>query len=69
MAGMMDRRSFLKVTGTTTAGLAGILFAACGRFVNPDRFGLGFASSTVVYVLLGGRTSRVGHCEGSRSIL
>src|SRR5205823_12405231 len=39
------------------AGLAGILFAAWGRFVNPDRFGLGFASSTVVYVLLGGRTS------------
>jgi multiple sugar transport system substrate-binding protein len=29
MAGTMDRRSFLKVTGTTTAGLAGIL--ASGR--------------------------------------
>ena len=29
MAGIMDRRSFLKVTGTTTAGLAGIL--ASGR--------------------------------------
>ena len=29
MAGTMDRRSFLKVTGSTTAGLAGIL--ASGR--------------------------------------
>jgi branched-chain amino acid transport system permease protein len=47
------------------AGLAGILFAAWGRFVNPDRFGLGFASSTVVYVLLGGRTSLLGGFVGA----
>ncbi len=47
------------------AGLAGMLFAAWGRFVNPDRFGLGFASSTVVYVLLGGRTSLLGGFVGA----
>jgi branched-chain amino acid transport system permease protein len=47
------------------AGLAGILFAAWGRFVNPDRFGLAFASSTVVYVLLGGRTSLLGGFVGA----
>ena len=47
------------------AGLAGVLFAAWGRFVNPDRFGLGFASSTVVYVLLGGRTSLLGGFVGA----
>ena len=50
------------------AGLAGILFAAWGRFVNPDRFGLGFASSTVVYVLLGGRTSLLGGFVGAAII-
>ena len=47
------------------AGLAGILFAAWGRFVNPDRFGLGFAASTVVYVLLGGRTTLLGGFVGA----
>jgi urea transport system permease protein len=49
----------------TIAGLAGILFAAWGRFVNPDRFGLAFAASTVVYVLLGGRTSLLGGFVGA----
>lgn len=52
----------------TIAGLAGILFAAWGRFVNPDRFSLGFASSTVVYVLLGGRTSLLGGFVGAAVI-
>jgi branched-chain amino acid transport system permease protein len=47
------------------AGLAGMLFAAWGRFVNPDRFGLGFAASTVVYVLLGGRTTLLGGFAGA----
>lgn len=47
------------------AGLAGILFAAWGRFVNPDRFGLGFAASVVVYVLLGGRTTLLGGFVGA----
>jgi len=47
------------------AGLAGMLFAAWGRFVNPDRFGLGFAASTVVYVLLGGRTTLLGGFVGA----
>jgi len=47
------------------AGLAGILFAAWGRFVNPDRFGLAFAASTVVYVLLGGRTTLLGGFVGA----
>jgi branched-chain amino acid transport system permease protein len=50
------------------AGLAGMLFAAWGRFVNPDRFGLGFAASTVVYVLLGGRTTLVGGFVGATLI-
>ena len=47
------------------AGLAGMLFAAWGRFVNPDRFGLAFAASTVVYVLLGGRTALLGGFVGA----
>jgi branched-chain amino acid transport system permease protein len=47
------------------AGLAGILFAGWGRFVNPDRFGLAFAASTVVYVLLGGRTTLLGGFVGA----
>jgi branched-chain amino acid transport system permease protein len=50
------------------AGLAGILFAAWGRFVNPDRFGLAFAASTVVYVLLGGRTTLLGGFAGAAAI-
>jgi urea transport system permease protein len=50
------------------AGLAGMLFAAWGRFVNPDRFGLGFAASTVVYVLLGGRTTLLGGFVGAALI-
>jgi branched-chain amino acid transport system permease protein len=50
------------------AGLAGMLFAAWGRFVNPDRFGLGFAASTVVYVLLGGRTTLLGGFVGAAMI-
>ena len=47
------------------AGFAGMLFAAWGRFVNPDRFGLAFAASTVVYVLLGGRTALLGGFVGA----
>jgi ABC-type branched-subunit amino acid transport system permease subunit len=50
------------------AGVAGMLFAAWGRFVNPDRFGLSFAASTVVYVLLGGRTTLVGGFVGATII-
>ena len=50
------------------AGLAGILFAAWARFVNPDRFGLAFAASTVVYVLLGGRTTLLGGFAGAAII-
>lgn len=50
------------------AGVAGILFAAWGRFVNPDRFGLAFAASTVVYVLLGGRTALAGGFIGAAAL-
>src|SRR5436309_11782673 len=50
------------------AGLAGLLFAAWGRFVNPDRFGLAFAASTVVYVQLGGRASLLGGFVGAAII-
>jgi branched-chain amino acid transport system permease protein len=52
----------------TIAGVAGILFAAWGRFVNPDRFGLGFAAAIVVYVLLGGRTSLIGGFVGAAAL-
>jgi len=51
--------------GGAIAGLAGMLFAAWGHFVNPDRFGLAFAASTVVYVLLGGRTTLLGGFVGA----
>lgn len=49
----------------TMAGAAGILFAAWGRFINPERFGLTFASATVVNVLLGGRTMLLGGFLGA----
>jgi ABC-type branched-subunit amino acid transport system permease subunit len=51
--------------GGAIAGLAGLLFAAWGRFVNPDRFGLAFASGAVVHVLLGGRTTLLGGFVGA----
>jgi branched-chain amino acid transport system permease protein len=51
--------------GGGIAGLAGMLFAAWGRFINPDRFGLAFASSTVVFVILGGRTHLLGGFVGA----
>lgn len=51
--------------GGGIAGLAGLLFAAWGRFINPDRFGLTFASSTVVFVILGGRTHLLGGFVGA----
>jgi branched-chain amino acid transport system permease protein len=54
--------------GGGIAGVAGILFAAWGRFVNPDRFGLGFAAGVVVYVLLGGRTSLIGSFVGAAAL-
>jgi ABC-type branched-subunit amino acid transport system permease subunit len=47
------------------AGVAGILFAGWGRFINPERFGLAFASATVVNVLLGGRTTLLGGFLGA----
>jgi branched-chain amino acid transport system permease protein len=50
------------------AGVAGILFAAWGRFINPERFGLAFASMTVVNVLLGGRTILLGGFVGAMII-
>jgi branched-chain amino acid transport system permease protein len=51
--------------GGGIAGLAGVLFAAWGRFMNPDRLGLAFASSTVVFVILGGRTHLLGGFVGA----
>ncbi len=36
--------------------------------MNPDRFGLGFAASTVVYVLLGGRMTLLGGFVGAAII-
>lgn len=50
------------------AGLAGVLFASWGRFVNPDVFGLTFASSVVVHVLLGGRVPLLGAFVGALAL-
>lgn len=50
------------------AGIAGVLFASWGRFVNPDVFGLTFAASVVVYVLLGGRLILIGGFVGALAI-
>jgi branched-chain amino acid transport system permease protein len=47
------------------AGIAGVLFVAWGNFVNPDVFGLSFASSVVVNVLLGGRITLIGGFFGA----
>ena len=47
------------------AGLAGVLFASWGRFVNPDVFTLTFASSVIVYSLLGGRHYLLGAFLGA----
>ena len=47
------------------AGMAGILFAGWGRFINPERFSLTFASATVVSVLLGGRATLLGGFVGA----
>src|SRR4029079_2908743 len=45
--------------------IAGVLFVAWGNFVNPDVFGLSFASSVVVNVLLGGRFTLIGWFFGA----
>ncbi len=58
-------KTALFAIGGGVAGLAGILFAAWGRFMNPDRFALAFASSTVVFVTLGGRTHLLGGFVGA----
>ena len=50
------------------AGIAGVLFASWGRFVNPDVFNLTFAASVVVYVLLGGRLTLIGGFVGAVAI-
>ena len=50
------------------AGTAGVLFASWGRFVNPDVFGLTFASAVVVNVLLGGRLTLIGGFVGAAAI-
>jgi ABC-type branched-subunit amino acid transport system permease subunit len=49
----------------TIAGIAGILFAGWGRFINPERFSLTFASATLVHVLLGGRMTLLGGFVGA----
>ncbi len=50
------------------AGIAGVLFASWGRFVNPDVFNLTFAASVVVAVLLGGRLTLLGGFVGAVAI-
>jgi len=50
------------------AGLAGVLFVSWGRFVNPDVFGLTFASGVVVSVLLGGRLTLIGGFVGALAV-
>jgi len=45
-----------------------VLFASWGHFVNPDVFGLTFAASAVVYVLIGGRLTLIGGFVGALTI-
>jgi branched-chain amino acid transport system permease protein len=58
-------KTLLFTIGGGIAGLAGILFASWGRFINPDCFGQAFASSVVVFVILGGRTHLLGGFVGA----
>src|SRR5439155_14089647 len=50
------------------AGIAGVLYASWGRFVNPDVFSLTLAASIVVNVLLGGRLTLIGGFAGALAV-
>ena len=67
VSGLIDRWSLMVVVaiGGGIAGMAGILFASWGHFMNPDRFALAFAASTIVYVTLGGRGNLLGGFVGA----
>lgn len=42
------------------AGLAGMLFASWGQFINPDSFSFLLSAQVVVWVLIGGRGTLIG---------
>ncbi len=46
--------------GGALAGFAGVLYATWGNYINPDVFGITFASIPVVWVTVGGRRSLLG---------
>ncbi|WP_273837446.1 urea ABC transporter permease [Halococcus sp. PRR34] len=46
--------------GGALAGFAGVLYATWGNYINPDVFGITFASIPVVWVTVGGRKSLLG---------
>jgi branched-chain amino acid transport system permease protein len=54
--------------GGVIAGLAGALYAGSGNFVNPDPFTLFVAAQTIIWVMVGGRTSLVGAFAGAITI-
>lgn len=58
-------KTLIFAIGGGIAGMAGILFASWGHFMNPDRFALAFAASTIVYVTLGGRGNLLGGFVGA----
>lgn len=47
------------------AGLAGVLFASWGSFINPEVFSLGQSAEVVIWVLVGGRGSLYGAVIGA----
>jgi len=50
--------------GGAIAGLAGVMYAAWGLFINPAVFSLGQAASVVIWLLVGGRTTMLGALLG-----
>lgn len=50
--------------GGGIAGLAGVMYAAWGLFINPAVFSLGQAASVIIWLLVGGRTTMLGALLG-----
>jgi branched-chain amino acid transport system permease protein len=50
--------------GGAIAGLAGVMYAAWGLFINPAVFSLGQAASVIIWLLVGGRTTMFGAVLG-----
>lgn len=54
--------------GGMLAGLSGVLYTAWGNYINPDIFGLAFASLPVVWVSVGGRKTLLGAVGATISV-